>query len=67
MELNLERGAINASNDILKNGFDSYFNEGVILGFFNENDNKKDILDGIIGVLKKFERDDMILRLLNNI
>ena len=67
MKINLERGAVNAAYDIIENGFEFYFNTGVRFGFFDESDNKNDILDGITTILRDSGRDDMVTQLLNNV
>ena len=67
MTINLERGAVNAAYDIIENGFDFYFNTGVRLDFFDENDDKNDILEGIVSILRDNGRDDIVTQLLNNV
>jgi hypothetical protein len=64
MEINLERGAVNAAYDIIENGFEFYFNTGVRFGFFDENDNKNDILEGITTILRDSGRNDIATQLL---
>ena len=64
MDSNIERGVINASNDIISYGLDNYFNNGVNYGFFKENDDKYEILEGIIKTLQHFDRDDFIIELI---
>ena len=65
--INLERGAVNAAYDIIENGFEFYFNNGVKFGFFDETDNENNILENIFSILRDSGRNDIITQMLNNI
>lgn len=56
---NLERATVNASNDIIQNGYDSYFNTGIRFGFFEEEE-KDEVLESIIANLKEVGREDVL-------
>lgn len=63
MKLDFKRGAINATSDILTNGLDRYFNDGIRFGFFSEKENPVEILDNIIETLVTYDLLDEAVEL----
>jgi hypothetical protein len=56
---NLERATLDAANDIIENGYISYFNTGVRFGFYDPKE-EDEVLETIISNLKQIGREDIL-------
>ena len=65
MEYRLKRATISAANDIIERGLNRYVNDGIRFGFFDVEEDSKQILTNIIDQLIQYEEYELVISLKN--